>query len=170
MKYLVVFLLAISFSNKLSAQEVSYWVGKSAHPDPITRHHEAFMEAFMQYLQSRGAITDSASQVAEKHSESTSTASESCKIETISSVTYEGQEILTIAVGNGVLVKYHCVFEILDMENEIYNETLLNIENEEDRGKSVHKYLRTDIVNRNNANQTIKSYFEYSCNSNYVKK
>lgn len=45
--------LGIIAIGQLYAQDVSYWVGQSANPDPIMRHHEAFMDAFMKYIQNR---------------------------------------------------------------------------------------------------------------------
>lgn len=47
MKRIAVFLLMILCYGSLGAQEVSYWVGQSANPDPLMRHHEAFMDAFV---------------------------------------------------------------------------------------------------------------------------
>lgn len=45
--------LGIIAIGQLYAQDVSYWVGQSANPDPIMRRHEAFMDAFMKYIQNR---------------------------------------------------------------------------------------------------------------------
>lgn len=151
MKHLVMLLLAIAFANKLSAQDVTYWVGRSSHPDPIIRHHEAFMEAFAGYIQNSRSNQNS------------------CRMETVSSVTNERVETLTIAIGNGILVNYEYIGSTIESEGTTYSEFLLTIVSEGDGEKSIHEYKRT-IVDENNTNQNVKSNFAYCCNYDYVQK
>lgn len=59
-KTILVFVFTFIAIGKISAQkeyqresgtiqERAFWVGVSEHPDPIMRHHEAFMDAFIKY-------------------------------------------------------------------------------------------------------------------------
>lgn len=89
----------ISSIGQLCAQEVSYWVGVSSHPDPIMRHHEAFMDAFMQYVQSKPTPTTVGV--------TSNILQDSCRLQTVASITTpEGCELLTILIGAGSMVNY----------------------------------------------------------------
>lgn len=139
MKYIAAFLLAFSLWNGLYAQEVLYWTGESAHPDPIMRHHEAFMDAFMQYIRHQ---QEAKSASAEKYVSDTSLAenagqdnssstfimsSDSCRIETVSSVTCKGRETLVISTGSGEWAYYNSLQKKSYTRDTLHIDTLLEI-------------------------------------------
>ena len=163
MKYLLVFLLSFLFGSNMSAQEVTYWVGRSALPDPIMRHHEAFMEAFLLYIQNRpksehGTIDEQVVQL--------------CKIETVSSVTYDGQETLTIAIGSGTLAKYEYAGHSSKSENIAQDEMFLTIIYEDENLESAHEYRSHCVIDRSDSNQTpnTRKEFSYNCVYTHAKK
>lgn len=172
MKRLILFFWGIVvITGQLSAQEVTYWVGTSTNSDPITRHHEAFMDAFMQYIQ-RGITLEMATQKGDEHSETISNGSESCKIEMVSSVTCEGRETLVIAVGSGVTITY--AYKSISSQNEtiVKTETSLLIRYEDKpRGTeavSIHIYEKNSEVETISKSEIYK--FHYDCDYLNVKE
>lgn len=175
MKYLTILFLAVLFSNNINAQDVSYWVGQSANPDPIMRHHEAFMDAFVKYIQNRPketireVITNNAEEVAEGINKSLAQDgnNETCRIETVSSVTYGGRETITISIGNGPLVHYQSLTMSSSTDNTTRTETILRItyQEESDRidTKSVHEY-RIEEFTEKGGSATARQ-FSYQCTS-----
>lgn len=128
--------------RRVTAQEVTYWVGQSANPDPIIRHHEAFMNAFIQYIQNRSMRRPYNSVTNGNESPN----KQSCRIETVSSVTHEGRETLTISMGSGLLVDYKYLSESSSTENTTQTETILRITYQDESGSqataSEHVYSR----------------------------
>lgn len=156
---------------QVAAQDVSHWVGKSANPDPIMRHHEAFMDAFIKYLQSRPT-----GQVGTIYMETTDSSSgdesinkginnETCRVETVSSVTYEGHEIITISIGSGALVEYACLTESYSGDEIIQATTILKIVYQEETDRivtqSVHEFTKETITDKRTAARTNR--FSYEC-------
>ena len=91
--------LGIIAIGQLYAQNVSYYVGQSANTDPIMRHHEAFMDAFMQYVESspKPTVTEGTAIIIR----------DTCRLQTVASITTpEGCESLTILIGAGPVVYY----------------------------------------------------------------
>lgn len=90
------FLLVISCYGSISAQEVSYLVGQPANPDPLMRHHEVFMDAFVKYINRPKKLVgdiivdriDGVTKIGNKSLTQDSN-SETCRIETVSGVTHE---------------------------------------------------------------------------------
>lgn len=169
MKYLLTFLLSILMSNKLSAQEVTYWVGTSANPDPITRHHEAFMDAFTQYRQNLSTSVETTTTLKEgEHPETISNVFGSCKIETVSSVTCEGRETLVLAVGSGALIKYNGQF----VKTKNVAETSLLITYEDifgkEKAKSEHFYHKICNIKTNASKQTKDETISFSYECKYA--
>lgn len=162
MRHLTVFILAILCYGSLGAQEkttgCTYWIGQSANPDPIMRHHEAFMDAFIKYIQyspmkSVGkVITDNAEGL-----------NESCRIETVSSVTYEGREVITISIGNGSLVHYQYATASSSTDDTMRTETILRITYQEESNRTdtetVHEY-RESVSQKKGGSAT---EFSYQC-------
>ena len=147
----------------LSAQEVSYWVGESEHPDPIMRHHEAFMNAFLEYIQNlpqeHGAISSGTTYL------SKSPYTDSCRIETVSSVTHDGREIITISIGIGPLVKYQCITQSSSSKEVMQTNILLNIAYQDESNRSAiesaHEYRKECFTEKGTA--TSVSHFRYFC-------
>lgn len=175
MKFLTILFLAVLFSNNINAQDVSYWVGQSANPDPIMRHHEAFMDAFVKYIQNRPketngeVITNNAEEVAEGINKSLAQDgnNETCRIETVSSVTYEGRETVTISIGNGPLVHYQGLTVSSSTDDVILTKTILSITYQEEPNridtKSVHEY-RIEEFTQKGSSATARQ-FSYQCTS-----
>lgn len=86
--------LGIIAIGQLYAQDVSYWVGQSANPSPIMCHHEAFMDAFIKYIQRPkelvGVVSTETTGSIGNESINQSFNNETCRLETMSSVTYDG--------------------------------------------------------------------------------
>lgn len=168
MKYLSIFLLTILFGGNTFAQEVSYWVGRSSNPDPMIRHHEAFLEAFMQYMQNgfkhivgvkiESEVPEDSSPISKSHT------LVECQIETVSSVTNEGQETLTIAIGNGVWIKCLCNTEFSESENKTTDHTFLVMEYKGDNTRAVHEYRRINVIDKSTGQTpNIITDFSYNC-------
>jgi len=170
LKYLVSFLLIILSYNSIAAQEsieLSYWTGTSSHPDPIIRHHEAFMNAFMQYadscpMKAEGSMNDTISDGAN-----------SCRIETVASVTHSGHEMLTISIGTGTRVNYTVCTESSRLSPATEDKTILRIlrieYNDCSKGNeqnAIHEYrqssfIRKDISNKTTITTTDFNYISY---------
>ena len=165
-KYVIVLIFTLCISNNLFAQDVSYWDGQSANPDPIMRHHEAFMDAFIKYIQRPkepvGAVFTEA--IGGTGNEST------CRLETVSSVTYDGRETITISVGCGALVKYKCITESFSSDDALHTITLLNITYQDESNRttieSVHEYRKECLTEKG----TDASVFNYLCRCTYISK
>ena len=178
MKHLFVFLLLVLPSSSSPAQEATYWVGRSTHPDPIMRHHEAFMEAFLGYIQSHskpehGKVVEQVKKNSpNSHSENLTydkaIEAEFCRIETVSSVTYEEQEILTIAIGSGRLAKYKYVSDLSESESITQYDIFLTIEYKEGDLESKHEYYSLDIMDSSASNQIPRIIKEFSYNCAYT--
>lgn len=157
--------------GQLCAQEVSYWVGQSENPDPIMRHHEAFMEAFIKYVQNRpaeivGAVSTETTSGIKEYSESIN--NETCHLETVSSVTYDGRETITISIGCGALVTYACLAESISSDDVLQTTTLLSIAYQDGSNpiaiESVHEYRKDCLTEKG----TVTSQFSYKCT--YISK
>lgn len=171
----------ISSIGQIFAQEVSYWVGQSANPDPIMRHHEAFMDAFMKYIRNRPMegsqvfVTETngpeSVMTAEEAEKSLSADTDSCRIETVASVTHEGQETLTISIGSGTLVKYASATESFSSDDALHTKTILTIAYQDESNRSafesVHEYYKECLTEKGTT--TSASRFSYKCiyNSKY---
>lgn len=161
--------LILSFvASQLVAQGVTYWTGTSNNPDPIMRHHEAFMVAFIGYIQKHSARLETAAMTDEDNNDRVresihSAVSASCQIETVASVTNDGQESLTILVGKGQTVDY--AFESLSIPDK--NETKLIIKYHCDKEprlmESVHSYRV--IADCRGGDIGDRYYFSYKCES-----
>lgn len=173
---LLIFGLGIIAIGQLYAQDVSYWVGQSANPDPIMRHHEAFMEAFIKYIQNRpieivGVVSTEATSSIGNESINQSFNNETCRLETVSSVTHDGRETITISIGCGPLVKYECLTESFSSDDALQTKTLLNIAYQDESNRtaieSVHEYRKDCLTEKGTA--TNVSQFSYNCiyNSKY---
>lgn len=183
MRIAILAICLISSIGQIFAQEVSYWVGQSANPDPIMRHHEAFMDAFMKYIRNRpmegsqvfvtetkGPESVMTTEEAEK-SLSTDINTDSCRIETVASVTHEGQETLTISIGSGTLVKFESATESFSSGDTLQTKTLLEITYQDESNRSafesVHEYYKECLTEKGTT--TSASRFSYNCiyNSKY---
>ncbi len=162
MRHIIVLLLAILCYGSLCAQakatDCTYWVGQSANPDPIMRHHEAFMDAFIKYI--RNNPMETAGDVVTDNAEGFK---ETCRIETVSSVTYEGREVITISIGNGSLVHYQYATVSSSTDDTMQTETILKITyREESDGtdfESVHEYRRECFTEKGGS----ATEFSYQC-------
>ncbi len=175
MKYLTILFLAVLFSNNINAQNVSYWVGQSSNPDPIMRHHEAFMDAFIKYVQNRpkevieAVTTNNAEGSAESRNKSLARGryNETCRIETVSSVTYEGRETVTISAGNGPLAHYQCLTASTSNDDTMRTETILRITYQEESNhtgtESVHEYRIEEYTKKDGSATACQ--FSYQCTS-----
>lgn len=151
-------LLVIGFGiiaiGQIVAQDVSYWVGQSVNPDPTMRHHEAFMDAFINYINN-----SSKKNVGPNSSEAT------CRIETVSSVTYDGRETMTISIGRGALVKFVYVTENISSDDVLHTKTLLRISYTDESNRtgieSAHEYSNEYISEK--GTDTSVNQFSYKC-------
>lgn len=158
MKFIALFFLIIPFYQTFDAQEITYWKGLSANPDPIMRHHEAFMEAFIKYIQCPKELVGV---VSTKATSSIGT----CRLETVSSVTYDGQETITISIGSGALVKYECFTESFSNDDALQTNTFLNIAYQDESNRtaieSAHEYRKECFTEK--GTDTSVSQFSYKC-------
>ena len=176
-KTILVFVFTFLAIGKISAQkeyqcevgkiqERTFWVGQSANPDPIMRHHEAFMDAFIKYIQRPkepvGAVFTEA--IGGTGNEST------CRLETVSSVTHDGRETITISIGCGPLVKYECLTESFSSDDALQTQMLLNVTYQDESNRtameSVHEYRKDCLTEKGTA--TNVSQFSYQCT--YISK
>lgn len=84
----------------LSAQN-DYFLGSSSSSDPFTRHHEAFMNAFMSYVHQQ----EKANKVSSDEGY-IAVGSATCKFKVIDITLKEDQETIVLSFGEGVLVSY----------------------------------------------------------------
>ena len=176
MKHIILTIgLGIIAIGQLYAQDVSYWVGQSANPDPIMRHHEAFMDAFIKYIQNRpieivGVVSTEATGSIGNETINQSFNNETCRLETVSSVTYDGRETITISIGSGALVKYECLTESLSNDEALQTKMLLNVTYQNESNctamESVHEYRKDCLAEKGTA--TNVSQFSYQCT--YISK
>lgn len=177
MKYLVILLLMILSCNSIVAQErieLSYWTGTSSNPDPIMRHHEAFMEAFIQYVKSRPMTAEGSM------NDTMSDGPNSCRVETVASVTHNGCEVLTISIGAGPKVNYTFCSESSTPSSATVDKTILRILRIEyndfskrNEQKAIHEYrqysyIRKDISDKTTTTTTEFDYTSY-CQQKVVK-
>ena len=158
-------LLIIGFgviaTGQVAAQSISYWVGQSANPDPIMRHNEAFMDAFIKYIKDHpkenGQVfstetTSSIEKSSDNNSITTGIHNDTCRVETVSSVTQEGRETIIISIGCGALVKYECFTESFSNDDILQTKTLLSItyQNETNRTaiESFHEFYKEHLTEK----------------------
>lgn len=175
---LLIFGLGIIAIGQLYAQEVSYWVGQSANPDPIMRHHEAFMDAFIKLQRPKELVgvvsTETTGGIGQSSGNKSGTEninSDTCRVETVASVTYDGRETITISIGSGALVKYECLTESFSSDEALHTKTLLNIAYQDESNRtaieSFHEYRKDCLTEK--GTDTSVSQFSYKCiyNSKY---
>lgn len=185
-KTILVFVFTFIAIGKISAQkeyqresgtiqERTFWVGVSEHPDPIMRHHEAFMDAFIKYIQNRpieivGVFSTEATGSIGNESINQNFNNETCRLETVSSVTYDGRETITISIGCGALVKYECLTESFSSDEALQTKMLLNVTYQDESNRtameSVHEYRKDCLTEKGTA--TNVSQFSYQCT--YISK
>lgn len=87
--------------------------------------------------------TDGGAKIGNKYLTQDSNNETSC-IETVSSVTHEGRETITISIGSGICVSYKCLTESFSKDNAMLTKTRLIIEHQEESNrtatKSSHEY------------------------------
>ena len=146
MRSFLALIFLIIFVLPTKAQDVSNWIGYSNNPDPITRHHEAFMSAFSKYV------------------EQTSNFSGTCRME-ISSNSENGSEKLTLSIGCGQLVTYEYVCMSVTDGSESSDKTRLLLKFNESSGshksQSFHVYTKETL--KDTIGSSLNEQFTYEC-------
>jgi len=138
------------------------------------RHHEAFMDAFIKYVKNRTLQIEFYREG--KTERSNATQKESCRIETVSNVTYNGNETLTISIGSGALIHYDyedIYLNALSSEGTMQIDTVLRIayqnECDNDPMTSIHEYHQKFFtINDNSGEVASLTDFNYECS--YTEK
>ena len=153
--------------------ESSFWVGESKHPDPIMRHHEAFLDAFMKYAQTSAAESVTSESDNSEEAEKRILSRGNVRIETVSSVTAEGRETIVIAIGYGPEIGYRYLSsKVRTNENNISITTELDIlcrhqsaEANQGATESCHEYSKRSVSDGG----AVYDEFNYTCKSVNVK-
>lgn len=183
-KTIVVFVFTFIAIGKISAQEEyqhesgtiqerTFWVGVSEHPDPIMRHHEAFLDAFMKYAQTSSAESVTSKSDNSEEAEKRILSRGNVRIETVSSVTAEGRETIVIAIGYGPEIEYrYFSSEVRTNENNISITTELDILSRHQLAganqgatEACHEYSKRSVSDGG----AVYDEFNYTCKSVNVK-
>lgn len=169
---LLIFAFSILSVCGVSAQDVTYCVGHSENPDPIMRHHEALMDAFMQFFQheSKAHVSQSSGQAYSRDAGRNANSSPHgpdgiLMFETVSSVTHGGSEELVISIGgSGVPVKV----VLFTGKSDSVHATILEITYKDESGgnlmESVHRYEKKVLTGKDNSGKAVTvTSFKYQC-------
>lgn len=145
----------ICFFVPIHAQKKNVYSGISSDKNPMLRHHEAFFNAFMEFIKcknidNRVAVANEIN--GEKNSYETVVqhplAYDSCNLEILSDViTNSGEEIVTISVDNGGSLKYTGTIHHVETNSKVINEEILVIEYSDCKSsRAGYEYIYKSVI------------------------
>lgn len=135
----------------IHAQKQKVYSGISSDRNPMLRHNEAFFHAFMTFINDKqinsrlNAISDEKTsyEIDLQHP----LTYDSCNLEIVSDIINDsGEEIITISVGSGSLLKYHGEILMSRLNSEVIYEEVLVIEYSDYKGSQAGYEYRYKTV------------------------
>ena len=126
------------------AQKQNVYSGMSSDRNPMLRHHEAFFHAFMAFIKEQRKEIYKVN----SHKTDIEYPSDSCCIEIVSNIiNNSGEEIITISVGSGSLLRYTALGQWVETDSEIVNTELLEITYSDYKSSQAgYQYYKNSVI------------------------